>query len=134
MLCFWVRYFGPMLILVSDQEGAAVSDLVSRFCDRYNITRSFAGTDDHTLTGLAERFIFIVRTASLKTWNDVRKQGLQISQDECVSEAAMCTNMVITHGDRCPDRSRLRCKRNAVLTKHNTPRSLVPNHVFRVAT
>ena len=90
MLDKWLRYFGPMLTLVVDQEGAIVSDTVSKFCDRYGIRRIFAGTDDHTLTGLAERYIFIVRTASHKTWAESRKQGLPITQDQCVEEAAMC--------------------------------------------
>ena len=30
----WLRFFGPMLFLVSDREGAFVSELVGTLCDR----------------------------------------------------------------------------------------------------
>ena len=50
----WIRYFGPMQIMVLDQEGGMVSELASRMCDKMNIKRRFAGTDDHTMTGLVD--------------------------------------------------------------------------------
>eukprot|EP00959_Pyramimonas_sp_CCMP1952_P089886 1881278-Pyramimonas_sp.AAC.1 len=46
------KYFGPPIRLILDQEGGMVSELASRMCDKFHIRRSFAGTDDHTMTGL----------------------------------------------------------------------------------
>ena len=98
----WIRFFGPMTDLLTDQEGASVSELCGRLCDRFSINRVLAGTDDHTLTGLVERYIQLVRLASLKTWKDVQSAGLDVSKEYVVEEAAMATNLVMTHGGQSP--------------------------------
>ena len=54
----------------------------------------FAGTGDHTLTGLCERWIMLIRLCSLKLWEEVKRGGLEITQGQCIQETAMCTNML----------------------------------------
>ena len=44
----WIRYFGPMVDLVTDQEGAITSDLVGKGCEKFGITRDFGGSQGHT--------------------------------------------------------------------------------------
>ena len=91
----WFRYFGPMEYLVFDQEGAITSDLVGLTCDRYNIKRLLAGKDAHTVTGLAEAHIRLTKQVALKLWNDCRAQGLQVSQEDVIFEAAMSQNLML---------------------------------------
>ena len=98
----WVRYFGPMNIAVMDQEGALVSEISGRFADRLNVTREFAGTDDHTGTGLAERHIMLTRLAGLKLWESCVTDGLEVTKQDCMFEAAMCQNLVLSYDSGSP--------------------------------
>ena len=98
----WIRYFGPMKTLVVDQEGGLTGDLTSRFCDRYNIERQFAGTDAHTTTAIAERGIAITKLCALKLKADCTKQGLDVEDHEIVYEATMAANHTIVHGQCTP--------------------------------
>ena len=79
-----------------------MSDLCGRACDRFSIRRKVAGTDDHTLTGLAERYVFILRITALKMDNDMKRQGTPYKREEIVAEAAMATNLMLTHGQSTP--------------------------------
>ena len=103
----WVRYFGPCLTLVSDQEGADISDLISRTCEAFDINRDLAGSEGHTKTGLAERRLGITKIGALKLWHQVQKQGLKLSQDECVVEACMVTNAILVYGSATPNQALL---------------------------
>ena len=46
--CFqiWIRWFGPMKVLASDQEGSLVSELVSVACEKFDIQREFGGSQE----------------------------------------------------------------------------------------
>ena len=103
----WVRYFGPCMTLVSDQEGAVVSDMISRACEAFDINRDLGGSEGHTKTGLAERRLGIVKLGALKLWHQVQKQGLKLSQDECVIEACMVTNSTLVYGSATPNQALL---------------------------
>ena len=94
----WIRYFGPPSRLILDQEGGLVSELSSRMCDKFNIRRSFAGTDDHTMTGLVERWISLVRLCSLKLKKSCQAQGLQVTNADIIHEAAMVSNSLVSYG------------------------------------
>ena len=54
---------------MSDQEGAVISDLLSRTCGAFSIARSLAGSGGHTKAGLAERRQGIVKLGALKLWH-----------------------------------------------------------------
>ena len=99
----WIRYFGPMENLVTDQEGGLTSDNVALVADRYNITLVFGGADGHTTTGLAERAIQTVKLTALKTKRDVTKQGLtDITDADIVEESAMVANLFMNYGGSVP--------------------------------
>ena len=103
----WVRYFGPPRTIVSDQEGAVISDLISRACETFEIDRDLQGSEGHTKTGLAERRLGIVKLGALKLWAQTQKQGLRISQDDCVSEACSATNSVLVYNACSPNQALL---------------------------
>ena len=67
-------------------------------CDKFNIRRSFAGTDDHTMTGLVERWISLVRLCSLKLKKSCQAQGLQVTNADIIHEAAMVSNSLVSYG------------------------------------
>ncbi|CAK0840390.1 unnamed protein product, partial [Prorocentrum cordatum] len=94
----WIRYFGPMQIMVLDQEGGLVSELSSRTCDKLNIKRRYAGTDDHTMTGLVERWIQLVRLCAMKLKRTCTTQGFEVSDTDLVQEAAMVSNSMVSYG------------------------------------
>ena len=71
------------------------------------MTRDFGGSQSHTATPLAERRIEVIRIASQKLWATVRKQGLQVTKDMCVSEAAMSSNLLLTYGGSTPTQALL---------------------------
>eukprot|EP00959_Pyramimonas_sp_CCMP1952_P460322 9479667-Pyramimonas_sp.AAC.1 len=66
-----------------------MSELASRMCDKFYIRRQYAGTDDHTMTGLVERWMSLVRLCSLKLKESCQSQGLQVTNADIVQEAAM---------------------------------------------
>jgi hypothetical protein len=80
----WIRYFGPMYILATDQEGAITSDLVSMCCERFNIDREFGGSQGHTAAPVAERRIQVIQLAAQKLWASVQRLGLQVTQEQVV--------------------------------------------------
>ena len=98
----WIRYFGPMRFLVTDQEGALTSDMIGKCCEKFNIHREFGGSQGHTSAPLAERRIEIIRLSSQKVWATVQKTGLNATQEECVVEAAMSSNLMLTYGGFTP--------------------------------
>ena len=64
-------------MLASDQEGAVVSELLSRACDAYDMERDLAGSEGHTRTGVAERRLGVVKVGALKLYAQVQRQGLE---------------------------------------------------------
>ena len=65
-----------------------VSELASRTCDKLNIKRRYAGTDDHTMTGLVERWIQLVRLCAMKLRNASRSPA-RIREPGCTNVAMM---------------------------------------------
>ena len=98
----WIRYFGPPVCIVSDQEGALLSEFVGRCCERFSIARDFGGSQGHTGAPLAERRIEIVRATAQKLWADVQQSGLQYTREDCVLEAAMAANLMLSYGGFSP--------------------------------
>ncbi len=44
----WCGYCGPPKVLGSDQEGAIISDLISRACEAYGLDRDLSRSEGHT--------------------------------------------------------------------------------------
>jgi len=102
----WLRYFGPMKQLVSDQEGGVRSDETAITCERFSIHRVLKGSDDtgrHTGTGLAERHIQLIKLAALKTERTCVRQGLDVTYEDIVTEVTMGQNSMLEYGGYSPN-------------------------------
>ena len=103
----WMVYFGSPKVICSDQEGGIQSDDFAQVCDRFSIHRKFAGSDksgQHTITGLPEKHIFLIKPVSLKTEQQLRAQGLMdiLSPDDVAVEVIMSQNFILEHGGFTP--------------------------------
>ena len=119
-LANWVRYFGAPITLVSDQEGAVISDMLGRACEAFGMERELAGSETHTRTGMAERRIGVVKLASLKLYAQARRQGMKASQDECVYEATMCSNSCLVYDTYTPNQAVLGYEPRDLYSMDNT--------------
>ena len=91
----WIRYFCPMRTLESDQEGGAETDSFARNAERFSVTLRFKGSQGHTGTGVTEKHIDLVKIGSLKTYHDIKKEGLMdIQKVDIVSEVASTSNVL----------------------------------------
>ena len=69
LLMDWMRYFGPMRTLVSDQEGGLRSDESGARLEKLSVQRRMKGSDqrqEHTGTGLVERHVALQKLTMLK--------------------------------------------------------------------
>ena len=98
----WIRLFGPMGCLASDQEGAVISDLIGIACEKFNIDRDLGGSYGHSAAQVAERRLAIIKLGALKLWETSRRTGLQVTQDQCVQETCMATNLMLSYAGASP--------------------------------
>ena len=105
MLRAWFRYFGPPKCIKFDQEGGVRADDFAVVRDRYSMHRPLGGSDDsgkHTVTGLAERHIGLIKTSALKCKATAAKQGLDVPDEDIVFECTMCQNFMLEYGGFTP--------------------------------
>ena len=106
LLQTWLRYFGNPERITSDQGGSLASTEFGSYLERWGIARHLGGADgsnpaQHTLTGLVERHIELVRTSLLKLDADLRNQECDMffTYDELVAEVCVGLNsLLIWHG------------------------------------
>ena len=104
----WVRFFGPMRVLTSDQEPALMSSAVAIECERLGITRNPKGTTageagkQHTGTGLIERHVELIKLTMRKMKAECERQGLKSEDNDISIEAAMSHNLCLTYGGYSP--------------------------------
>ena len=104
----WIRYFGPMRILTSDQETALMAPSAATEFERLCITRNPKGTtsgaagQQHTGTGLIERHVALIKLTMQKMKCECERQGLTTEDDDIAQEAAMSHNLCLTYGGYTP--------------------------------
>ena len=99
----WCRFFGPMQFLVSDQEGAITSEMIGSACDRYSIVRLLGGsTDKHTVTGLVESHMRLIKASALKLKADCEREGLSLTNEMILQEAGMAQNLLLSYNGSTP--------------------------------
>ena len=104
----WMRYFGPMRTLVSDQETSVMSVEAGSECQRLGIRRQPAGTTtgaqgkQHSTTGLVEKHIDLTKLTMLKLKAEAERWGIEIEKEELAAEAAMAQNLTISYGGYSP--------------------------------
>ena len=98
----WIRIWGPMQTLCSDQEGGLGSAEATVFCERLGITRTFVGTAAYHSTGLIERHIGLTKHSMLILHEASRREGLNLSYDDIINEVTMCQNALLEKGGVTP--------------------------------
>ena len=61
----WIKFFGPMAILASDQEGAITSDQVGIACEKFGIKLDLGGSYGHTAAPVAERRLALIKLCAV---------------------------------------------------------------------
>ena len=108
MLAHWIRYFGPMRMLTSDQETSLMGPAAAIEFERLAICRNPKGTTQgeaakqHTGTGLAERHIGLIKLTMEKVKAELDRQGLTMEDADIAAESAMCQNLLMTYGGYTP--------------------------------
>ena len=104
----WIRYFGPMRILVTDQESSLMTVEAGEEFQRLGIERRPAGTttrkqgQQHTTTGLVERHIDLVKIGMLKIQAESNRYGIELQPEDLAAEAAMAQNLTLSVGGYTP--------------------------------
>ena len=109
----WIRYFGPMKNLVSDQEGGVTAEETAIACERYSINRVLKGCDPegrHTGTGLAEKHIHLSKLSALKCLDVTTRMGLtEITREDVMFEVGMGQNILLEYGGYSPSQCVIGC-------------------------
>ena len=104
----WIRYFGPMRVLVSDQERSMMSVDAGSELQRLGITRQPGGTTtkhqgkQHTATGLVEKHVDLTKITMAKIQSEAERWGLEITGETLAAEASQAQNTVINIGGYTP--------------------------------
>ena len=104
----WLRFFGPMRKLVSDQESCLMSHGAAAELERLNIHREPAGTargkaqGQHTTTGLVEKHTDLVKIQMLKIKAEADRAGIDISSADVAAEAGFSQNASLNIGGVTP--------------------------------
>ena len=108
LLHHWLRFFGPMRRLVSDQESCLMSHEAAAELERLNIKRDPAGTTrgraqgQHTITGLVEKHTELVKLHMLKIHAEAERTGLETNYADIAAEAGFAQNATINIGGYTP--------------------------------
>ncbi|CAE7272753.1 RE1 [Symbiodinium natans] len=108
ILQHWLRYFGPMRKLISDQESCLMSHEAAAELERLNIQRAPAGTTrgraqgEHTTTGLVEKHVDLAKICMLKLRAEAERQGLDCDLGDIAAEASFAQNATINIGGYSP--------------------------------
>ena len=104
----WLRFFGPMRKLVSDQESCLMSHEAAAELERLNIQREPAGTTrgkaqgQHTTTGLVEKRTDLVKIQMLKIKAEADRAGIEVSSAVVAAEAGFSQNASLNIGGVTP--------------------------------
>jgi len=79
-----------------------VSDLCCTFYEKLDINLDLGGSQGHTADPTAECHTQIDQFSALKIWESAQKEELAVSQSQCVCEAAMASNSMLTYGGVAP--------------------------------
>ena len=104
----WLRFFGPMKTLVSDQETCLMSHEAAAEFERLNIDRSPAGTTrggaqgQDTTTGIVEKHTDLAKITMMKLRAEAERQGMDIDYGDIAAEASFAQNATLNIGGYTP--------------------------------
>ena len=96
----WLRLFGPPALVLSDQEGALVSDLISDWMDRRGIKLDFRAREQHC--GLVERHNAILRHQLHLLDGQASAEGLAVPFTTVLAESVFAKNAMFQVGNASP--------------------------------
>ena len=96
----WIRIFGAMQGLVSDQEGALVSEEAAVWLERHGIQPRSKAKNAHAY--IAERHHSILRDMIHKILGQARSENLAFEISDVLSEAVFCKNIFVNIGGYSP--------------------------------
>eukprot|EP00439_Symbiodinium_sp_Y106_P056295 s2395_g7.t2 len=98
----WLRFFGPMGTLVSDQESCLMSHEAAAEFERLTIHRQPTGTTrggaqgQHTTTGVVEKHTDLAKITMMKLRAEAERQGMDIDMQDIAAEASFAQNATST--------------------------------------
>ena len=103
----WVGIFGPPKKLVCDQGTNLASKEMAEWCDRLNIERILGGAEPnkpgrHSLTGLVEKHIDLVKMTMSKMFADLADSRQEVDVSLLLTEACMGHNTLLTFSGVIP--------------------------------
>jgi hypothetical protein len=96
----WLRVFGPMVMLITDQEGAMTSESVAVWCERWNISLKLRPRDAHP--PVIERHHEILRDLLHKIKTQLSTEGILLAKSDIVAEALYAKNCLVTVDNFAP--------------------------------
>ena len=86
LIYLWLRLWGPMEHLMTDQEGGLMAAEANAFFDNFEIKRVVVGTEGSTTKGLVERHIQITKLSMLRFRKNANEQGLGVTHNDLGQE------------------------------------------------
>ena len=108
MMRSWIRYFGPMKVLISDQETSLMTVGAGTELQRLGIQRRPGGTTSkkqgqkHTATGLVEKHADMIKLTMHKLRAEAERWGIEVQGEELAAEASMAANTTHNVGGYAP--------------------------------
>jgi len=96
----WIRPYGPMDTLISDQESGLNSDEARVFLSRTGIVLELVGVDDHAK--MIEKHNHILRLTYLKLRSQAIEQGLNVPNEHLLTCCVTAKNSTFAVGDTTP--------------------------------
>ena len=90
----WIRPYGSMRLLVSDQEGGLMGEAIAQHCDRWNIEMKPKAPGEHAQ--LVERHHDILRKLIARIESQLDLEGVGVPIRVIVAEAVLAKNVLIT--------------------------------------
>ena len=102
LIYLWLRIWGPMEHLMTDQEGGLMSAEANAFFDNFEINRIVVGTEGSTTKGLVERHIQITKLSMLRFRKTANEQGLDVTHSDLCQECCMMQNHLLEYAGGTP--------------------------------
>ncbi|CAK0795790.1 unnamed protein product, partial [Prorocentrum cordatum] len=98
----WIRIWGAMQNLLTDQEGGLMGHEATKLCDRLEINRLAIGKGGATTKGLVERHLALLKLSMLKLKQSSQAEGLDLSYSDICYECCAGHNCTLNYGGSTP--------------------------------
>ena len=99
----WIRYFGPMKVLVADGEKGLASEEVAQLLDRVLVQLKTKAPGEHAQ--MVERHHELLRRIILRVESQLRAEGLIVPMEVILAESILAKNVLTTVAGQTPYRA-----------------------------